>query len=98
MKGATILIKPIRPRPEDSGRTNLPRYYFDVDDGSEMRDEIGRELADGADVRAEALQVIVALLAAEAEDAADTTLVLSVRDAFGTIPLKVRMVCQIEEK
>ncbi|GJD82467.1 DUF6894 family protein [Methylobacterium haplocladii] len=75
----------------------MPRFFFDVNDGAEMRDEIGREVSNGAGVKTEALRVIAALLTAEAEDAAETTLVLSVRDDSGAIPLKLRMVCQVEE-
>ncbi|GJE54820.1 MULTISPECIES: DUF6894 family protein [Methylobacterium] len=75
----------------------MPRYFFDVNDGTEHRDEIGRELKGCADMKSEALRVIAALLAAEAEDAKDAMLVLSVRIATGAITLKVRMACQVEE-
>lgn len=75
----------------------MPRYFFDVNDGTEHRDEIGRELKGGADMKSEALRVIAALLAAEAEDAKETTLVLSVRDASSAKHLEVRMACQIED-
>lgn len=75
----------------------MARYFFDVNDGAEMRDEIRRQLGDSADVRAEAIRVVAALLTAEAEDGADTTLVLSVRDEDGTASLRVRMACQVEE-
>ena len=75
----------------------MARYFFDVDDGVEVRDTIGRELEGGAILRGEALRVITALAAAEAEEARETTLVLTVRDQNGAIPLKVRMVCQVEE-
>lgn len=75
----------------------MPRYFFDVNDGAELRDETGRDLEGGAILRAEALQVVTALMKAEAEDAKDTTLVLSVRDETGGIILKVRLACQLEE-
>lgn len=75
----------------------MPRYFFDIDDGVEMRDEIGRELESGAILRAEALQVAAALVIAEAQDAKETTLVLTVRDEAGATPLKVRLVSQVEE-
>ena len=73
------------------------RYFFDVNDGVQMRDEIGRVLEGGPILRAEALRVITALASAEAEDAKETTLVLSVRDEKGDIALKVRLVCQVDE-
>jgi hypothetical protein len=34
----------------------VPRFYFDVHDGVDIRDEIGRELSDRQAVRDEALQ------------------------------------------
>lgn len=75
----------------------MPRYFFDVNDGAEMRDDIGRELEAGEELRAEALKVVTKLMAAEAEDAKETTLVLTVRDATAAIPLKIRLVCQVEK-
>ncbi|GLS44468.1 DUF6894 family protein [Methylobacterium brachythecii] len=75
----------------------MPRYFFDVHDGVDLRDEIGRDLESGSILRAEALKVVTALMAAEADDARETTLVLTVRDAAGVTPLKVRLVCQVEE-
>ncbi|MCE4225591.1 hypothetical protein HCU64_17705 [Methylobacterium sp. C25] len=73
------------------------RYYFDINDGTEVRDEIGRVLEGGEILRAEALRVITRLTAAEAEEARETTLVLAVRDQVGKTALKVRIVCQLEE-
>ncbi|TXN24982.1 hypothetical protein [Methylobacterium sp. WL9] len=75
----------------------MARYFFDIHDGVEIRDVIGRELENGAILRAEALQVATALLKAEADECKDTTLVLSVRDLTGAMKLKVRLVCQVEE-
>lgn len=75
----------------------MPRYFFDVNDGFELRDEIGRELEGGAILRSEALQVVTALMKAEADEARETTLTLSVRDATGAIPLRVRLACQVQE-
>lgn len=74
----------------------MPRYYFDLNDGSDHRDEIGRDLEGGTILRVEALRVIIRLMDAEAEDAKETTLVLTVRDEAGATPLKVRLVCQVE--
>jgi hypothetical protein len=74
----------------------MPRYFFDIDDGAEHKDEIGRVLEDGPILRAEALKVVAALTVAEAEDARETTLVLSVRDEAGVPVLRVRVVCQVE--
>ncbi|GJE53983.1 MULTISPECIES: DUF6894 family protein [Methylobacterium] len=75
----------------------MARYFFDLNDGSDIPDEIGREIADLAALRREALRVMTSLTAAEAEDAKDTTLVMTVRDEAGRTPLKVRLVCQVEE-
>ncbi|WP_238231944.1 DUF6894 family protein [Methylobacterium thuringiense] len=74
----------------------MPRYYFDVTDGTEIRDEIGRELEEGSILRAETLQTAARLLIAEAEDSKETTLVLTVRDEANAIPLRVRLACQLE--
>jgi hypothetical protein len=75
----------------------VSRYFFDIDDGSVHSDEIGREVRDANALRREALGVVAALMVAEAEDARETTLVLSARDENGKVSLKVRMVCQVEE-
>lgn len=75
----------------------MPRYFFDVNDGVELRDRVGRDVEGGAILRAEALQVATALMKAEAEDAKETTLVLSVRDETGAIILRVRLACQLDE-
>lgn len=75
----------------------MARYFFDLNDGSDIPDEIGREIADLAALRREALRVMTSLTAAEAEDAKDTTLVMTVRDEAGGTPLRVRLVCQVEE-
>ena len=74
----------------------MARYFFDIYDGVECRDEIGRELENGIFVRAEALKVATQLMTAEAEDSKETTLVLTVRDEVGSTPLTLRLVCQIE--
>lgn len=75
----------------------MPQYFFDMDDGTALRDEIGRELEnDETILRAEALQVISNLMKAEAEDARESTLILTVRDEIGSIVLQVRLVCQVE--
>ncbi|GEP10910.1 DUF6894 family protein [Methylobacterium gnaphalii] len=74
----------------------MGRYFFDIDDGSVIADEVGREIGDGTMLRREALRVVTALMAAEAEDARETTLVLSARNEAGKISLKVRMACQVE--
>ncbi|GEO99039.1 DUF6894 family protein [Methylobacterium haplocladii] len=75
----------------------MPRFYFDVHDGVDICDEVGRELPDRAAVREEALGVAIKLLAAEAAEAKEMTLILTVRDQSGATPLKIRLVSQIEE-
>lgn len=76
----------------------MPRFYFDMHDGVDIRDEVGRDLADKAAVREEALDVAIKLLAAESADSKETTLVLTVRDEAGASPLTIRLVSQIEER
>ncbi len=75
----------------------MSRFYFDMNDGVDIRDDVGRDLADTVAARAEALAVAIKLLAAEAADAKDTTLVLTVRDETGATPIRIRLVSQIEE-
>lgn len=75
----------------------MPRFFFDVHDGVDIHDEVGRELAGRDAVREEALSVAIKLLAAEAADSKETTLVLTVRDEAGETPLRIRLVSQIEE-
>ncbi|MCE4225010.1 hypothetical protein HCU64_14715 [Methylobacterium sp. C25] len=75
----------------------MARFFFDIHDGVEVRDEIGRELEPGPILRTEALKVVARLMEAEAEDAKETTLLLTVRDSYGSIHLKIRLVCQVEE-
>ncbi|GEP09618.1 DUF6894 family protein [Methylobacterium gnaphalii] len=75
----------------------MGRFFFDIYDGVELRDDVGRDMEDGAILRAEALKAVTHLAAAEAEDARETTLVLTVRDEGGNRRLKVRLVCQVEE-
>lgn len=75
----------------------MPRYFFDVHDGSLIRDEIGRVLdEDEATLRSEALKVAANLMRAEAEDAEETALLLAVRDEEDHTALKVRVICQVE--
>ncbi|MBB3901124.1 DUF6894 family protein [Methylobacterium brachythecii] len=75
----------------------MPRFYFDIHDGATIRDEIGRVLTSREEVRREALKVALKLLAAEAEDARETALVLTVRDEAGGVSLRIRVVSQVEE-
>lgn len=74
----------------------MPRYFFDIDDGLNVRDEIGREIGSADFLRREALRMITELSSAEAEDARETALVLTARAEAGTKRLKVRLVCQVE--
>lgn len=75
----------------------MPRYFFDMHDGAEIRDEIGREIDHPALVRREALRVATALAAEEGEDGNQCSLELTVRDEGGARVLSVRLVCQVEE-
>lgn len=75
----------------------MPRYFFDVNDGTEQRDEVGRVLEGVETLRARALQLAAALAKVEADDANEAVFVMTVRDEAGALPFRVRMVCQIEE-
>ena len=75
----------------------MPRYFFDMHDGAEIRDAIGREIDHPRLVRREALCVATALAAEEGEDGSACSLVLTVRDEEGGDVLSVRLVCQIRE-
>lgn len=74
----------------------MSRYYFDIDDGNEIRDVVGRAMDGGDVLREEALTVIADLMKAEAKDAKETALRLTVRDDGGNQCLIIRLVCQIE--
>ncbi|MBB2964710.1 DUF6894 family protein [Methylobacterium sp. R2-1] len=75
----------------------MPRYFFDVHDGTDLCDVVGREIEDNEEILcAEALQVVTQLMRAETEDAKEAALVLTVRDEKGAIPLKIRLACQVE--
>ena len=44
----------------------MPRYFFDINDGTDLKDEVGREIREPLALRREALRVMTALMAAEA--------------------------------
>lgn len=75
----------------------MSRYYFDIVDGTLIRDEIGREIDTPLALRREALRIMTSLAAEEAEDAKDCSLHLTVRDETGATQLAIRLVCQVEE-
>ncbi|MBD8905368.1 DUF6894 family protein [Methylorubrum zatmanii] len=75
----------------------MPRYFFDINDGADLKDEVGREIREPLALRREALRVMTALMAAEAEDSQDCTLVLTVRDESGDGVMTIRLVCQIDD-
>ncbi len=76
----------------------MPRYFFDIHDGVDLRDEVGREIGDPLALRREALRVMTSLMAAEAEDSQDSTLVLAVRNETGDVVMTIRLVCQIDDR
>ncbi len=76
----------------------MARYFFDIHDGADLRDEVGREIGDPLALRREALRVMTALMAAEAEDSQDCTLVLTVRHESGDAIMTIRLVCQIDDR
>lgn len=76
---------------------SMPRYFFDINDGTDLQDEVGREIRDPLALRREALRVMTTLMAAEAEDSQDCTLVLTVRNGSGDSVMTIRLVCQIDD-
>ncbi len=76
----------------------MPRYFFDIHDGADLRDEIGREISDPLVLRREALRVMTSLMAAEAEDSQDCTLVLTVRNETDDVVMTIRLVCQMDDR
>ena len=70
----------------------MPRYHFDVQDGSGLvLDEEGRELANLEVVRREAIKGIRSLISAEVEKGTlDLSGQLTVRDATGRTVILVR--------
>ncbi|GJE70138.1 DUF6894 family protein [Methylorubrum podarium] len=77
--------------------SRMPRYFFDINDGTDLKDEVGREIQDPLALRREALRVMTTLMAAEAEDSQDCTLVLTVRNGDGDGVMTIRLVCQIDD-
>ncbi|GEO97753.1 DUF6894 family protein [Methylobacterium haplocladii] len=75
----------------------MARYYFDLDDGSNSRNEIVHEVADPDLLRSEALRVATEATTKGGENTGETTLVLTVRNEDGLTRLKVRLVCQVED-
>ena len=75
----------------------MPGYFFDINDGVDLKDEVGREIREPIALRREALRVMTALMAAEAEDSQDCTLVLTVRNESGDGVMTIRLVCQIDD-
>ncbi|GLS47064.1 DUF6894 family protein [Methylobacterium brachythecii] len=75
----------------------MPRYFFDIHDGFEFRDEDGRELVDSEAVRREALKVMGELSASEGKNSDGYTIVVKVRDENGASALTLRSVFQIED-
>lgn len=76
----------------------MPHYFFDIHDGFDLRDDVGRDLENVEEVRSEALKVIAGLAAAEGEDSDGYAIVLNVRDESGDSALSVRMVCQVDDR
>lgn len=75
----------------------MPRYYFDVQDGFEFKDDKGREIPNAEDVRAEAMKVISELSTSESQENDGYTIIVNVRDENSAYVLTIRMVCQIDE-
>lgn len=74
----------------------MPRYYFDVHDGTERRDPVGRELDGFEQASREAGTIVASVAANELPDNPDITVIVNVRDGSGAGVLILRMVCQAE--
>ena len=75
----------------------MARYFFDVHDGAEVSDRVGREIADIQTLRQESLKVVTRKAADDALDGKPCTVVLNVRDDRGCAVLTVNLVCQVLE-
>ncbi|MCE4224705.1 hypothetical protein HCU64_13150 [Methylobacterium sp. C25] len=74
----------------------MPRYFFDVHDGVDVRDDAGRELEGPEAARQEAVR-LAAEYAKDVENlSAGGLLVVTVRDGSGTTVTTVRLICQID--
>lgn len=74
----------------------MPRYYFDIDDGNEIRDVVGRAMEGGDILREEALNVVADLMKIEAKDTKEAAIHLKIRDEDGNQCLVIRLICQVE--
>ena len=75
----------------------MARYFFDVHDGEQVHDRVGREIADLQTLRRESLTVVTRKAADDALDGKPSTVVLNVRDDRGEAVLTVSLVCQVLE-
>lgn len=75
----------------------MARYFFDIQDGFDHRDEIGQEIESPQALRREALRVMTGLVADEDADSVGFAIIVSVRDATGANVLTLRTVCQFDE-
>ncbi|GJE57399.1 DUF6894 family protein [Methylobacterium thuringiense] len=74
----------------------MPRYFFDADNGSCVRDEVGMTFIDDNSARVEAIHR-AALFASNADNLeAPGAIVITVRDEADARVLTVRLVFQIE--
>ncbi|GLS46232.1 DUF6894 family protein [Methylobacterium brachythecii] len=74
----------------------MPRYFFDVHDGVEVRDDVGRVFADQEGARREALQLAADYAKVVENLSASGLLVVTVRSEAGETVAVVRLICQID--
>lgn len=75
----------------------MARYFFDVHDGQDVTDRVGRDIADRQTLRQESLSVVTRKAADDARDGKPCAVVLNVRDDRGQAVLTVNLVCQVLE-
>ncbi|GJE55974.1 hypothetical protein EKPJFOCH_2471 [Methylobacterium thuringiense] len=77
-------------------RTDMPRFFFDAQNGVDARDDVGRELPDTAAAQRVAVTV-AAFYASDPDRLIDEgVIVVRVRDEAGAVVATVRLACLVE--
>jgi hypothetical protein len=74
----------------------MPRYFFDIHDGVDVRDDVGKEFPNSEAARQEAVQLASEYAQFPDNLSASGLLIVSARDLAGSTITTVRLVCQIE--
>lgn len=72
----------------------MPRYFFDIKDGVDVRDDVGIDLADMTAARAHAIRRTADFVSHLDNDGDGGYLIVTIRDESQTL-LKIRLVCQM---